>query len=375
MGGKIYILGEGDSLIPLEEETYEAEVILQKLLADHPGLLAGEQMSPSSPRRWLLISREVGVPGEADGGAKWSLDHLFIDQDGIPTLVEVKRSTNSQIRREVVGQMLDYAANASVYWSLEQIIGSFDRRCEREHLEPEVELSEFLGDDADPDVFWQQVKTNLQAGRVRMVFVADQIPAELRRIIEFLNEQMDPAEVLGLEVHQYVGADSRVLVPKVVGLTAGAEKAKAISTSAQWDRASFLERLETTRNPAEAAVAEKILDWSTESQLDVKWGRGAKNGSASPKLIRNGTVYNMLSVWTDGGVQIQFSSMSQPPFDSHERRREFADHLESIHESIGFTDAQLEGQWPSIKLHQLTEPAHLSRFLEAWDWYIGQLPT
>ncbi len=269
MSGKIYALREGDSLVPLEEETYEAEAILQKLLADHPGLLAGEQVSPSAPRRWLLISREVGVPGEAHGGAKWALDHLFIDQDGIPTLVEVKRSTNSQIRREVVGQLLDYAANGSVYWSLEQIISSFDRRCEREHLEPEAELSEFLGDDADPDVFWQQVKTNLQAGRVRMVFVADQIPAELRRIIEFLNEQMDPAEVLGLEVHQYVGADSKVLVPKVVGLTAGAEKAKAISTSTQWDRDSFLQHLESTRNQAEATVARKILEWCTESRLEV----------------------------------------------------------------------------------------------------------
>jgi len=107
----------------------------------------------------------------------------------------------------------------------------------------------------------------------------------------------------------------------------------------------------------------------------VKWGRGAKNGSASPKLTRNGTVYNLLSLWTDGGVQIQFLSMNQPPFDSHERRREFADRLESIHESIRFTDAQLESKWPSIKLHQLTEPSQLSQFLEAWDWYIGQLPN
>lgn len=375
MSGKIYILGEGDSLVPLEEETYEAEAILQKLLADHPGLLAGEQVSPSSPRRWLLISREVGVPGEAQGAAQWALDHLFIDQDGIPTLVEVKRSTNSQIRREVVGQLLDYAANGSVYWSLEQIIGSFDRRCEREQLEPAAELSEFLGDDADPDVFWQQVKTNLQAGRVRMVFVADQIPAELRRIIEFLNEQMDPAEVLGLEVHQYVGADSKVLVPKVVGLTAGAEKAKAISTSVQWDSDSFLQRLESTRNQEEATVAKKILEWCAENHLDVKWGRGAKYGSASPKLNRNGTVYNLLTMWTGGEVQIQFSSMNQPPFDSYERRREFADRLESIHESIRFTDAQLESKWPSIKLHQLTEPPQLPQFLEVWDWYIGQLPN
>src|SRR6266508_697252 len=54
--------------------------------------------------------------------------------------------------------------------------------------------------EAEPDQFWQAVKVNLQAGRVRLVFVADRIPPELRRVIEFLNAQMDPAEVLGVEI-------------------------------------------------------------------------------------------------------------------------------------------------------------------------------
>lgn len=35
---------------------------------------------------------------EEGGGDRWSLDHLFVDQDGIPTLVEVKRGTAIQIR-------------------------------------------------------------------------------------------------------------------------------------------------------------------------------------------------------------------------------------------------------------------------------------
>ncbi len=49
----------------------------------------------------MLVSREMNVPGEEDGGARWSLDHLFLDQDAIPTLVEVKRSTDTRIRRAV----------------------------------------------------------------------------------------------------------------------------------------------------------------------------------------------------------------------------------------------------------------------------------
>src|SRR5215470_6528724 len=77
------------------------------------------------------------------------------------------------------------------------------------------------------DDFWLRVKTNLQAGRVRMVFVADVIPAELRRIVEFLNGQMDPAEVLAVEIKQFVGQGNlKTLVPRVIGQTAEAATKK-----------------------------------------------------------------------------------------------------------------------------------------------------
>ncbi|MEA3510778.1 MAG: hypothetical protein U9R51_05015, partial [Actinomycetota bacterium] len=191
MSGKIYLVGDDGELLTMQEEPYEAEALLQRLLAEYPDLLAGDQMRPSAPRRWLLVSRELSVPDDESEKARWSLDHLFIDQEGIPTLVEVKRSSNTQIRREVVGQMLDYAANGTNYWSLDHITSAFDRRCERDGLDPDDAIGVFLGDNTEWEAsgFWQAVKTNLQAGRVRLVFVADRIPSELRRIIEFLNEQ------------------------------------------------------------------------------------------------------------------------------------------------------------------------------------------
>jgi len=375
MSGKIYLLGDGDELLPLGESHYEAESVLQKLLADYPDLLAGEQVNPADPRRWLLISREVAVAGEEGGGARWSLDHLFVDQDGIPTLVEVKRSTNSQIRREVVGQMLDYAANGSAYWSAEQVIAAFERRCEREDVDPGAELSEFLGGDNDVEGFWQLIKTNLLAGRVRLVFVADEIPPELRRIIEFLNEQMDPAEVLGLEVHQYVGEGNTVLVPRVVGLTAEAEKTKAVRQSRTWDRQSFLDTLESRRGPGEAEAASRILDWCAGRGLVVKWGTGSERGSFSPKLVSGDITYNLMSVWNWAGeIQIQFGSMHHPPFDIFDSRRGFADLLETVPGSREFSDDQLDDKWPTIKIGRLVEADGVDRFLEAWDWYLERLP-
>ena len=101
MSGRIYLLDDGSKHIAMEETPYDSEKLLQLLLANHPDLLAGEQVDVEEPRRWLLVTREISVPGEEDGSGKWSLDHLFLDQDAIPTLVEVKRSSNTGIRRKI----------------------------------------------------------------------------------------------------------------------------------------------------------------------------------------------------------------------------------------------------------------------------------
>lgn len=279
MTGRIFLLGTDASLTPMDEQIYEAEALLQQLLAEHPDLLAGDQIDPGSPRQWLLISREVGVPGSPGSQNRWSLDHLFVDQDGVPTLVEVKRSTNSQIRREIVGQLLDYAANGTAYWSIDQMIAAFERRCERDMADPSLVLEAFLSSEEDAAVrtdaaeFWQKVKVNLQAGRIRMMFVADEIPAELRRIIEFLNGQMDPAQVLGLEVRQYVGSNGlRTLVPNVVGFTEHARQQKEIrargtSSWEQWEKLLSPSNYEIARGMSdriESLIAELGLPWRME---------------------------------------------------------------------------------------------------------------
>jgi hypothetical protein len=91
-----------------------------------------------------------------------------------------------------------------------------------------------------------------------LIFVADEIPPELRRIIEFLNEQMRPAEVLGVEVKQYADAAKRVrnLVPRVLGTTAVSEtkSGQRNGPTRQWTEAAFFDP-STQRDPAGSAVA------------------------------------------------------------------------------------------------------------------------
>ena len=107
------------------------------------------------------------------------------------------------------------------------------------------------------DDFFERLGDNLRAGRIRMVFVADVIPEELKRITEFLNEQMAPAEVLAVEVKQYRSGNhpGTVLVPTVYGRTATASL-KQGGARPRPDRPQLLARSEpATRQLLELAAA------------------------------------------------------------------------------------------------------------------------
>lgn len=233
MSTGIYLLQDNGQVVDMRQQPFQSEEFLQTLIADHPELLAGDQFANTSPRRFLLISREMGLASEVEGGDRWSIDHLFVDQDAILTVVEVKRSSDTRIRREVVGQMLDYAANAVLYLPIEKIRARF----ERSHEEAEEQLREFTGEEIEPDQFWENVKTNLQANKIRLIFIADDIPQELRRIIEFLNGNMSSVEVLGVEIKQYVNDTTglKTLVPRVIGQTTEAQRTKRTYSRASND--------------------------------------------------------------------------------------------------------------------------------------------
>lgn len=225
MGGDaIFLMSDGEP-VEMRSELFDQEDELQELISRHPQLLAGGQMTPGQPRRWMLVRREMGVPSRLGGADQWSADHLFLDQDAIPTIIEVKRSTNTDLRRKVVGQMLDYAANGVVYWPVENLRATHETACEREGRDPGTELRALLGDNTPADSFWARVGEHLAAGRVRMVFVADVIPPELQRIVEFLNEGLVRAQAYAVELPQYVaGNGQKAFAPRLVGATAAARQ-------------------------------------------------------------------------------------------------------------------------------------------------------
>jgi hypothetical protein len=332
-------------------------------------LLSGNQTDDGGPSRWLLIKREKSIPAEDGGSGRWSVDHLFVDQNGIPTLVEVKRQSDTRLRREVVGQMLDYAASAVVYWPVEQLRAEFEQTCTANGTNPEEEIHNRLALDGDAEVLWQRVKTNLQAGRIRMLFVADRIPVELRRIVEFMNKQMNPAEVLALELRQFQGEGLKTIVPMLYGQTEEAQQKKTIRVARQWDEASIYADIQRRHGPELLRTAQKIAEWIKQT-TEVWYGRGSKDGSMGLLVTANGRKSTPLVLWTYGTVEVPFPWMKKP-FDTPEKREELRERLNGI-EGVNLpTDAIYKR--PGIPIATFSNEERLRSFLDVMDWCVREL--
>ncbi|MEG3849490.1 hypothetical protein QT971_18960 [Microcoleus sp. herbarium19] len=380
MAGGIYLIQDDDRLVEMMEQPYDSEDQLQELLVTYPNLIAGDQIDRATPRRWLLISREVTAASDEETAVQWSLDHLFIDQDAIPTLVDVRRTPNAELRQKVLGQSIDYAANAVVHWPIDSIIALFEANCRDRGRDPEQIFEEFLGADANEDQFWQKVKTNLQAGKIRLVFVADEISGEIRRVVEFLNEQMDPVEVLALEIKQYVSEDGlRTLVPRVIGQTAEAQQKKSSATRERrrWDEYSFFAEMKARRGAEEAQMAKSIYVWAKDRspEMDIQWGTGDTYGGFAAHLHRKGKKpYQLFTVNIAGKMEIAAHNYgSQPPFDGEEKWLELRNKFSSI--GLSLPTEPGERRSPSLALFTLQDESDLHQVLETFDWVIEEIKT
>ncbi len=310
----IFLVNSEGELERVPHQRYQNEDLLQGIVDKYPELIVGEQINPDDPPRWIVIQREAAIPGSEEQNGRWSIDHLFLDQHGRPTFVEVKRSSDSRIRREVVGQMLDYAANALKYWPPDQIrtlaaekFGSLEAL--------ETTLQNFLGwhESSDPsqdlEAYWATVEQNLRNGQVRLLFVADEIPAELRSIIEFLNEHMPMVEVLGVEIKQYQNQGIQALVPRIFGQTEYARQQKRTpgGTPKKTTKEDFLTACpEHTRR-----FFERLFSEAQDRDFTLYWGT---KGFSVRRAMTNGQYATFFYGYPPGAVS---SNYTEPVFQAY----------------------------------------------------------
>lgn len=369
MRGEIFLLKENNELLEMTEQKYNSEDLLQSLLEDYPNLISGTQIDPTSPRRWLLIKREMGIPDSKEGDGRWALDHLFLDQDGIPTLVEVKRSTDTRIRREVVAQMLDYAANSAIYWEIQDIIESFRETCLGRDQDPDQILLNFLGRSFNPEDFWQLVNANIKQGKLRLLFIADAIPPELQRIVEFLNEQMNPAQVLAMEIKQYTGQNQKTLVSRIVGQTMKAIDVKATRTgrSKIWDKELVLEQIRQLKGEKIVKVVDKLLSWCDDNGYTIRYTGGAKEGSVKLGILSNTDDFYKIFDIGAGKLWLPFDFLkTYPPFDNPAFRKDLVNRLNRIR-GFSFKEDKLD-TWTATQLDGLLDDNNFEKFCEIFQW-------
>ena len=136
-------------------------------------------------------------------------DLLLADQDGCR---HWSRSSEGQTRRSA-------APSSGRCWSTRRTLRGRGRRMRfavpsRNQRTPEISTPAKSSTSCWPpterkepgaDGFWERVATNLDASRLRLLFVADDIPVPLEWVVEFLNAQMAGIEVLAVEIKQFKG--------------------------------------------------------------------------------------------------------------------------------------------------------------------------
>jgi hypothetical protein len=386
MSDSIFLLGDDGELTEVSSTPYEAEADLQKLLADHVDLLPGPQIDRDRPRRWKLIKREAGIPSQEGSGDWWSVDHLVVDQDAVPTFVEVKRASDTRSRREVVAQMLDYAANGSAFWTPTRLRAWFEGDDPEAAAERLAAWLEPADDDPESvaDSFWDAVGANLREGKISLIFVADEIPATLQRLVEFLNEQMPRVEVLAVEIRQYraPGSKSGALVPRLVGQTSRAQAAKERPTpqarhSPPWTADEVLAAMSETGKDV-AAVASAVHDWAEQHPyVHIAGGTGVNYPSITMSADSGRTrsrFRGVLSLYASPQgetpmLEIRVKRMCRtPPYNRAEMRTRLVTDLKSLGIPRLDTDDVLPDKRPNIPLDELTggRAEHLLSLVDRW---------
>ena len=154
---------------------------LQGLIARHPELIPIEEIEPAYAPL-ICLGQEVPTPA---GPA----DVLYISPRGYLTLVETKLWRNPQARREVVGQVVDYAKEL-VSWSFNELDDAV-----RKAVQPEgragmgiIELLEAEDQVRDESQVIDTVTRNLKRGRLLLLIVGDGIREGVEAISSYLQD-------------------------------------------------------------------------------------------------------------------------------------------------------------------------------------------
>ena len=311
---------------------YSNEAHLQSILADHPGLIPG-------------VAFDALVCTEFQSGVG-PADVVAIDLDGGLTIVECKLASNPQIRREIIGQLLDYAARL---WQMS--IDEFETRWIGRTGE-----SPFGNADHGADLR-AQVEDRLRSGAFRLILAVDQINDDLRRIVEYLNGITSPeVAVIAVVYSRSQDSDLEILVPQTYGdQIATAKSAQRGPIRPAWTVGNFLEWIDVY-DPAAGEPARALLQALTSSGFEINGGR-----ASTPSLNANAPFIGLGRKWPfclytyqrGACVEIRFEDFKTTP-DIAEAFLHAIEQIPGLGIDAAIVRERGYAKRPSLMLHDLT---------------------
>jgi len=349
----------------ISEQKFANEGILQDILYKSPEIIPLEKLGQNIKEPKVFV-KEAGLAGSG------SADLIGIDESGGITIIECKLATNADIRRKVIGQLLEYAA---YLW--QKTFEEFDEICSRAEKWGDKHLLDILrekmgviGEPWSDEEFRQKISQTLTNGDFRLIIAVDTLSDELRRIVEFVNSRGENAATIHvLEMRQYETPELQMLVPELFG---SRPTPTDTPRGRQWDEPSFLQQMATQRSADETEVVRELLKWAKSNMSRIWWGKGAKYGSFIPVLDHKGIGYTVISVGTGGYLQMYFYQLqTKPPFDNELKRMELLNRLNEI-EGVNLPKEAIS-KYPSIYLSVLEKEKSLKQFLGALDWFVNEV--
>lgn len=188
-----------------------SEAAIQELVHRFPTCLPIAEIDPLFVNA-VPICRELTTPAGA-------IDNLLVTPSGLPVLVECKLWRNPEGRREVIGQILDYAKELALWTSSDLQREAAKRLGKGGNVL--LDLVRAAGHDVDEIDFNDALTMNLRRGRFLLLIVGDGIRVGVETIVDHLQRHSGLHFTMGLvELPVYQLEDgARIVVPRVLAKT------------------------------------------------------------------------------------------------------------------------------------------------------------
>jgi hypothetical protein len=289
------------------------EILLQRLIHTSPTCLPIKEID-SAFVELRPVCMELPLASESK---ERFADNLLINAAGRICLVECKLASNPEADRDVLAQLIDYAAVLSRL----DYNGLRDRVCQALGKQGDPIVDSVLGTGANPDQVADLVagiEHSLRRGQLLLLIVGDRIRSHTERLVELLRERVNLGFTFGLiEMPIFGAADAPgyIVQPRVVAKTTiiertvfvasgpgnelsiqKVEQKKGAANLSEQDFYAGLSRVDESYPERVRSFIAKARDLGCEAQLLRKYNIYVDDGL--------GSLLNVLSISPSGRFEV-----------------------------------------------------------------------